>query len=58
MSATKTAPERPIEKSSKRLVYEVVLSEDSGNFKFGLLQLGAQVVVTTKLGDYLALGNS
>ena len=24
-----------IEKASKRLVYEVVLSEDKGNFKFG-----------------------
>jgi peptidoglycan-associated lipoprotein len=28
-----------IDKASKRLVYEVVLSEDSGNFKFGKTQL-------------------
>jgi len=28
-----------VEKASKRLIYEVVLSEDSGNFKFGAVEL-------------------
>ena len=36
-SAARMAAERAdaVDKSSKRVVYEVVLSEDSGNFKFG-----------------------
>jgi outer membrane protein OmpA-like peptidoglycan-associated protein len=40
-AAARMAAERAdaVDKSSKRVVYEVVLSEDSGNFKFGQFKL-------------------
>lgn len=40
-SAARMAAERAdaVDKASKRVVYEVVLSEDSGNFKFGQAKL-------------------
>jgi outer membrane protein OmpA-like peptidoglycan-associated protein len=40
-SAARMAAERAdaVDKSTKRVVYEVVLSEDSGNFKFGQAKL-------------------
>jgi len=41
MTAAQTAAEKAdaVDKASKRVVYEVVLSEDSGNFKFGSSKL-------------------
>ena len=40
-AAARTAAERAdaVDKSTKRVIYEVVLSEDSGNFKFGQAKL-------------------
>ena len=40
-AAARTAAERAdaVDKATKRVVYEVVLSEDSGNFKFGQAKL-------------------
>ena len=41
-----------IDKTSKRLVYEVVLSEDEGNFKFGKTALPAEA--KTKIDEMVA----
>ncbi len=41
-----------IDRASKRLVYEVVLSEDSGNFKFGKTMLPAEA--KTKIDEMVA----
>jgi len=41
-----------IDKTSKRLVYEVVLSEDDGNFKFGKTALPAEA--KTKIDEMVA----
>jgi outer membrane protein OmpA-like peptidoglycan-associated protein len=41
-----------IDKASKRLVYEVVLSEDQGNFKFGQVKLPDEA--KTKLDEMVA----
>jgi len=39
MASTADAKAEALDKASKRLVFEVVLSEDQGNFKFGKTQL-------------------
>src|SRR5262245_49949165 len=39
-----TARADAIDKASKRLVYEVVLSEDQGNFKFGKTELPEEAI--------------
>ena len=58
MTAAETAAAKAeaVDKSTKRIVYEVVLSEDSGNFKFGSTKLPdeAKAQIDEMIGKLLA----